>query len=303
MGDAPSTAADGMLYVVATPIGHLDDWSARAVATIAGCHRVLAEDTRTSRHLLTHHGLGPARLTALHEHNEDAGIAGILAALLAGERVALLSDAGTPLISDPGFPLVRAARAAGVRVVPIPGACAAIAALSAAGLPCDRFVFEGFLPAKSGARRARLAELVDGASTLVFYEAPHRVRATVQDLGVVFGEERPAALARELTKHFEHIESGTLAGLARYLDADPMHQRGEFVLLVGGHPDPQAARARHASRLLEALLPYLPAGRAAELAAGLSGAPRNAVYREALARSGSLPAQPLPHPSPTDPPT
>jgi len=271
--------------VVATPIGHLDDWSARAVATVAGCQRVLAEDTRSTRHLLAHHGINHPRLMALHEHNEAASLPGILAALAAGEHIALLSEAGTPLISDPGFPLVRAARAAGLRVVPIPGACAAIAALSAAGLPSDRFAFEGFLPARPAARRARLAALAAAEHTLVLYEAPHRIQATLADLIDLFGGARPAALARELTKQFEHIESGCLVDLARYLDADPNHRRGEFVLLVGGHPDPGAARAARAERLLDALLPHLSPAQAAELAAELSDSPRNAVYRQALQRA------------------
>jgi len=290
----------GTLYVVATPIGHLDDWSPRAVATIAACDRVLAEDTRTTRHLLAHHGLGQVRLAALHDHNEAASLPPLLAALGAGEQVALVSDAGTPLISDPGFPLVRAARAAGIRVVPIPGACAAIAALSAAGLPCDRFAFEGFLPAKPAARRARLAGLAEAEQTLVFYEAPHRVREAVEDLTTAFGAERPAALARELTKQFEHIESGTLASLGHYLDADPNHLRGEFVLMVAGHPEPEARRLEAAGRLLEALLPVLSPRRAADLAAELSGAPRNAVYRRALAGEGADagPASPQPEDGP-----
>jgi len=286
MGDGRTNPAGGVLFVVATPIGHLDDWSARAVATVAGCQRVLAEDTRSTRHLLAHHGISHPRLTALHEHNEAASLSGILAALAAGEHIALLSEAGTPLISDPGFPLVRAARAAGFRVVPIPGACAAIAALSAAGLPSDRFAFEGFLPARPAARRARLMALAAAEHTLVLYEAPHRIQATLADLIDLFGGERPAALARELTKQFEHIESGCLDDLARYLDADPNHRRGEFVLLVGGHPDPGAARAARAERLLDALLPHLPPAQAAELAAELSDSPRNAVYRQALQRAG-----------------
>jgi 16S rRNA (cytidine1402-2'-O)-methyltransferase len=296
METAGTEAGAGVLYVVATPIGHLDDWSPRAVATLRDCDRLLAEDTRTTRHLLTHYGLAPARLMALHEHNEAASVASLVAALVAGEHIALVSDAGTPLISDPGFPLVRAARAAGIRVVPVPGACAAIAALSVAGLPCDRFAFEGFLPAKPAARRARLAELAAAEHTLVFYEAPHRVRETVADLAACFGNERPAALAREITKQFEHIESGTLESLACYLDADANHQRGEFVLMVAGDPEPDARRLEAASRLLDALLPVLSPRRAADLAAELSGAPRNAVYRRALEAgkgTGEAPGDPL----------
>ena len=271
--------ASGTLWVVATPIGNLDDLSTRARSVLGSVVVIAAEDTRHTRHLLQHFGLATP-LLALHEHNEAGVVAALLARLAAGEDLALVSDAGTPLISDPGFRLVRAARAAGLRVAPVPGPAALIAALSVAGLPSERFVFEGFLPAKAGARRQHLAALVGEARTLVFYEAPHRLEATLADLAAAFGSERPAALARELTKLHETVIDATLGDLMARVAADADQRRGEIVLIVGGN-DAQAAQALAEGRRLYALLRgELAPARAARIAAEFTGAPRRALYAE-----------------------
>ena len=267
----------GVLWIVATPIGNRDDISLRAIAVLRAVAVIAAEDTRHSRPLLAHHGIDTP-LTALHEHNEREAVDGVLRRLQDGDDVALVSDAGTPLISDPGFRLVRAARAAGVRVVPVPGPCAAIAALSAAGLPSDRFVFEGFLPARAAARRARLAELAADTRTLIFYESPHRVAESLADLRDVLGGEREAVLARELTKLFETVTGEPLAGLAARVAADRDQQRGECVLLVAGCADATEARIAEGRRVLALLRDELPPAKAAKLAAAISGAPRKALY-------------------------
>ncbi len=274
--------ASGTLWVVATPIGNLDDLSTRARSVLGSVVVIAAEDTRHTRHLLQHFGLATP-LLALHEHNEAGVVAALLARLAAGEDLALVSDAGTPLISDPGFRLVRAARAAGLRVAPVPGPAALIAALSVAGLPSERFVFEGFLPAKAGARRQHLAALVGEARTLVFYEAPHRLEATLADLAAAFGSERPAALARELTKLHETVIDATLGDLMARVAADADQRRGEIVLIVGGN-DAQAAQALAEGRRLYALLRgELAPARAARIAAEFTGAPRRALYAESNA--------------------
>lgn len=267
----------GSLWVVATPIGHRDDFSARAVQTLRQVSAIAAEDTRHSRPLLQHHGVDTP-LLALHEHNEREVVEALVQRMLGGESVALISDAGTPLISDPGFRLVRAARAAGVRCVPVPGACAAIAALSVAGLPSDRFVFEGFLPPKSAARRARLQELAGEPRTLIFYESSHRVAESLADMRDAFGGEREAVLARELTKLFETVIGEPLAELAARVAADPDQQRGECVLLVAGRGEEVDARLAEGQRVFAILREELPPARAAKLAAAISGAPRKALY-------------------------
>ncbi|HET7358736.1 MAG TPA: 16S rRNA (cytidine(1402)-2'-O)-methyltransferase [Rhodanobacteraceae bacterium] len=274
------TVQSGTLWVVATPIGNRDDFSARAIAVLRAVAVVAAEDTRHSRPLLTHHGIDTP-LTALHEHNEREAVDGLLRRLQAGDDVALISDAGTPLVSDPGYRLVHAARAAGLRVAPVPGACAAIAALSVGGLPSDRFVFEGFLPAKSMARRARLGELAADTRTVIFYESPHRVAACLADLRDVFGAGREAVLARELTKLFETVTGAPLGELAARVAADPDQQRGECVLLVAGCADVTEARVAEGRRVLALLRDELPPARAAKLAAAISGAPRKALYEGA----------------------
>ena len=216
---------------------------------------------------------------ALHEHNEREAVDALVQRMLGGESVALISDAGTPLISDPGFRLVRAARAAGLRCVPVPGACAAIAALSVAGLPSDRFVFEGFLPPKSAARRARLQELAGDPRTLIFYESSHRVAESLADMRDVFGGHREAVLARELTKLFETVIGEPLGDLAARVAADPDQQRGECVLLVAGRGEDVDARLAEGQRVFAILREELPPAKAAKLAAAISGAPRKALYQ------------------------
>jgi len=267
----------GTLHIVATPIGNLGDLSPRALAILRTVAAICAEDTRHTRQLLAHFGF-ERPLLALHQHNEDAQAAQLVARLLAGDSLALVSDASTPLVSDPGFRLVRAARAAGVRVSPVPGPCAAIAALSVAGLPSDRFVFEGFLPAKASARRERLARLASEPRTLMFYESAHRIEETLADMAGAFGDTRPAVLARELTKLFETVLDGTLADLRGRVAADANQRKGEFVVMVEGAGDDADAKVVEGRRLYVKLREHLPPSTAAKLAAELSGAPRKALY-------------------------
>jgi 16S rRNA (cytidine1402-2'-O)-methyltransferase len=267
----------GTLHVVATPIGNLGDFSARAQEVLRSVAAICAEDTRHSRHLLVHHGI-ERPLIALHEHNEADIAERLVERMLHGESLALISDAGTPLVSDPGFRLVRAARAAGLRVSPVPGPCALIAALSVAGLPSDRFCFEGFLPAKAAARRGQLQALAAEPRTLVFYESSHRILEALQDLATAFGGDRRAVVARELTKRFETVLDGTLAELVERVGADGDQQRGEFVLVVAGAADDGDARLTEGRRLYAALVEHLPPSKAARVAAEISGAPRKALY-------------------------
>lgn len=278
-----SSSPSGRLHVVATPIGNLGDLTPRALETLRQADLIAAEDTRHSQHLLAHFGLR-ATLVALHEHNEAHQSAQLIERLRAGQQIALICDAGTPLISDPGFRLVRAARQAGIAVTPVPGVCAAIAALSVAGLPSDRFVFEGFLPPKAAARREQLERLQCETRTLILYESSHRILDTLADAISVFGPERRAVLARELTKRFETLLDGTLAELLERLQSDPDQQRGEFVLLLHGAEAEQADAAlilgRRAFTLLRA---HLPPSQAARLAAELSGAPRKSLYQDSHA--------------------
>ncbi|SDK85999.1 16S rRNA (cytidine1402-2'-O)-methyltransferase [Pseudomonas indica] len=275
----------GTLFVVATPIGNLDDISARALRVLREVSLIAAEDTRHSARLMQHFGISTP-LAACHEHNERDQGGRFLARLEAGEDVALISDAGTPLISDPGFHLVRQARAAGVPVVPVPGACALIAALSAAGLPSDRFVFEGFLPAKAAARRGRLALLKEESRTLIFYEAPHRILECIEDMEAAFGGDRQAVLARELTKTFETLKGLPLAELRAWVAADSNQQRGECVVLVEGWQAPEGdeALSAEALRVLDLLLAELPLKRAAAVAAEITGVRKNLLYQAALER-------------------
>jgi len=275
-------AAGGILYVVATPIGNLADLSPRALETLRQVDYIAAEDTRHSRALLQHFGIA-AHLMSLHEHNEAARIAKIINDLQAGKAIALITDAGTPLISDPGFELLRRIRELGLQATPIPGPCSLIAALSVAGLPTDRFVFEGFLPARAPARRARLQALAQEQRTLAFFEASHRVAECLEDLAAVFGEQRRAVLARELSKRFEEIHSDTLAGLQQWLHAETQRRRGEFVILLQGapKPDPQALTAE-TTQLLRVLLEELPVKRAVAAAARITGQKKNALYDLAL---------------------
>lgn len=273
----------GTLWVVATPIGNLEDLSPRAQRVLAEADRVVCEDTRHSGRLLAAFGV-KARLASLHEHNEEKQAPGLVARLEAGEDIALVSDAGTPLLSDPGFRLVRAAAAAGLAVRPVPGPSAITAALSVAGLPTDRFAFEGFLPPKSAARRARLHALADESRTLVFFEAGNRLAALLADAAAALGAERPAVAARELTKLHETVYRGTLAGLAAELAEDPDASRGEVVLVVQGSAPPETTEGDRAllQRLLPALLDELPPSRAVKVAAKLSGVPRDEAYAMAL---------------------
>lgn len=284
---AVASVQPGSLYVVATPIGNLDDISARGLRILREVALIAAEDTRHSARLLQHFGI-QTPLAACHEHNERDQGGRFLARLRAGEDVALISDAGTPLISDPGYHLVRQARAAGFAVVPVPGACALIAALSAAGLPSDRFIFEGFLPAKAAGRRARLEQVREEPRTLIFYEAPHRILECLQDMREVFGDDRPALLARELTKTFETLQGLPLAELCEWVAADSNQQRGECVVLVAGWqaPEGEEAVSAEALRVLDLLLSEMPLRRAAALAAEITGVRKNVLYQVALERKG-----------------
>lgn len=272
------------LYVVATPIGNLGDISPRAREVLASVDRVYAEDTRHSRRLFQHLGFSPS-LFALHDHNEGERAAGLAARLAEGESAALISDAGTPLVSDPGYRVVRACQDAGVAVVPVPGASALLAALCVSGLATDRFTFEGFLPAKSGARRSQLSALADESRTLVFFESSHRIADSLVDLAEVLGEEREATLARELTKQFETVRRAALAELRDWVREDSNQQRGEFVLVVSGAREREAGEAELRT-LLEALLDELPPRRAAAVAAKLAGVKKNQAYQVALSLRG-----------------
>jgi 16S rRNA (cytidine1402-2'-O)-methyltransferase len=272
----------GVLYVVATPIGNLGDISPRALDVLRGVDRVAAEDTRRTGALLSHFGI-KVRQISLHEHNEPRQVPAVIGHLRAGGSVALVSDAGTPLISDPGYRLVAAAREAGIRVSPVPGPVAAMAALSVSGLPSDRFVFEGFPPAKGPARRQRLQALADDPRTLIFYESSHRIAACLADMQETLGPERRAVVARELTKTFEQVQGGSLAELCEWLAAHEDHRKGEFVVLAAGAPEVQdPGVSPEAERVLRTLLSELPVKKAAKLAAEVTGASRNQLYAMAL---------------------
>jgi len=275
----------GTLYVVATPIGNLGDISARALETLRAADVIACEDTRHTRHLLDHFGIRVPAF-ALHQHNEREAAERVIALLAEGKRVALVSDAGTPGISDPGAKAVAAVRAAGYKVVPLPGPSAASAALSAAGLADERFLFAGFLPAKVGARGTVIVELAAVPAALVFYEAPHRVEETVADLAARLEPVRTLVIARELTKHFEQIAAMPLAEGPAWLAADDNRRRGEFVLIVSG-PPPREGLDAETERVLQALLAELPTKQAAKLAAEITGQPKNALYQRALALKDS----------------
>lgn len=280
MRDLSQPSPAGSLAIVATPIGNLRDITLRALDVLRAADLIAAEDTRTSRHLLAAHGI-QARLMAVHEHNEASAAERIIAALQAGGRVAYVSDAGTPGLSDPGARLVRAVRAAGLPVLPIPGVSALAAAVSVSGLE-GGFLFHGFLPAKTAARRKVLHDLAELPTALVFYEAPHRIEETLGDLVAVLEGTRTLVVARELSKLFEQIVSLPLAEALDWLKADANHQRGEFVLLVSSAPV-QPGLSPEALRCLQLLLAELPLKQAVRLAAQLSGASKNALYEEALA--------------------
>ncbi|MFP3872828.1 MAG: 16S rRNA (cytidine(1402)-2'-O)-methyltransferase [Thiohalophilus sp.] len=270
------------LYIVATPIGNLGDMSQRAVEILQQVALIAAEDTRHSARLLQHYAVSTP-CVALHEHNEREQSSRLLQRLANGESVALISDAGTPLLSDPGFHLVQQARQQGIRVIPVPGPSAVIAALSVSGLPTDCFKFVGFLPARAAARRQRLAALAAEDCTLVFYESPHRVVESLADMARELGATRAAVLARELTKTFETVQGGTLAGLGEFVGADPNQQKGEIVVLVEGAPAVESAVDAEAERVLGILLAELPLKQAAALAARITGGKKNQLYQRALA--------------------
>lgn len=271
----------GTLYVVATPLGNLTDITHRALEILSQVQLIAAEDTRHSRKLLDAFNI-ETQCVAFHEHNEREMVDVLLEHLARGESIALISDAGTPLISDPGFPLVRAARARGIDVVPIPGPSALIAALSVSGLPTDRFVFEGFLPAKAAARRERLHALRNETRTLVFYESTHRIVASLADMREVFGAEREAVIARELTKMFETVHGGTLAELIDWLAADAQREKGEFVVMIHGvHVDTVTAPV-DPDRILRVLCEELPPTRAAAVVARITGAKKSDFYTRAV---------------------
>lgn len=267
----------GALYVVATPIGNLDDITVRAKQVLQAVDLIAAEDPTHTRALLSQYGIR-ADLIALHQHNEQAQVPFILSKAQSGASVALVSDAGTPLMSDPGFRLVSAAREAGIPVVPVPGACAAIAALSVAGLPTDRFSFEGFLPAKAKARREKLAALASEPRTLIFYESTHRIVESLQAMVGAFGPARHGTVARELTKLFETVTTAPLSELLAMTESTPNAQRGEFVILVQGAADDTDAILREGQRVHALLREHLPPSAAAKLAAEITGAPRKALY-------------------------
>ncbi|TLM76915.1 16S rRNA (cytidine(1402)-2'-O)-methyltransferase [Microbulbifer harenosus] len=271
-----------VLYIVATPIGNLADMVPRAVEVLQSADLVAAEDTRHSQRLFSHFSIDTP-LVAYHDHSDDQRTAKILERLEQGQVVALISDAGTPLISDPGYRLVREARERGFAVVPIPGPCAFVAALSAAGLPSDRFTFEGFLPAKPLAREKALQSLAGETRTMVFYEAPHRVLDTLEAMRQIFGDTREAVIARELTKAFETIQLLPLAELVEWVRADSNQQRGEIVLLVRGADATKAAELdAESERVMKLLLAELPPKRAAAVAAEITGVNKKLLYNWSL---------------------
>lgn len=273
-------ASTPSLYVVATPLGNLYDITLRALALLGAVDVVAAEDTRHSQRLLDAFGL-KVRMIAVHQHNEQAAAGQLIDLLAAGKHVALVSDAGTPAVSDPGARVVARVRAAGHPVVPLPGPCAAIAALSVAGFAENGFRFVGFLPARSAARVSVLAALVDEAAALVFYEAPHRIAESLADLCAVFGPAREVVLAREMTKLHEQIVRLPLGEVAAWLAADANRMRGEFVVVLEGAP-PHDGLGAEAERVLGLLLEAVPLKTAAQLAAEITGAPRKALYARAL---------------------
>lgn len=273
----------GTLYIVATPIGNLQDITLRAIEILKTVDCIAAEDTRHSKPLLQHYLIKTPTIS-LHEHNEEERTQQLLKRLTQGESIALISDAGTPLISDPGYILVKNARASGVHIVPIPGACAAIAALSASGLATDRFVFEGFLPAKTKQRKQILETMRDDTRTLIYYEAPHRILDLLDDMQAIFGSLREVVLARELTKLFETIHQGTVAELIEWVKQDANQQRGELVVLVAGAAPKESDQPAEVSALhvLKILVESLPLKQAVELAAKITGERKNRLYEIAL---------------------
>ena len=277
------TDLTGILYIVATPIGNLQDITQRALETFAQVDLIAAEDTRHSGLLLSHYGIKKP-FFALHDHNEQEKAHILVEKLKQGSNIALISDAGTPLISDPGFHLVRQCREAGIRVVPLPGACAAITALCASGIASDRFCFEGFLPAKSKARKDKLENIAEEDRTLIFYESTHRILDTLEDMQSVLGEERYIVLAREITKTWETITGNTIKNLREWLLDDPNRTKGEMVLIVEGKPksDNNDEISSQAVKALELIAEELPLKKAAAIVAELYGYKKNALYQFGL---------------------
>ncbi|MDX3772562.1 16S rRNA (cytidine(1402)-2'-O)-methyltransferase [Chromatiaceae bacterium AAb-1] len=275
----------GSLYVVATPIGNLDDISQRAIQTLSQVALIAAEDTRHTGKLLQYLGI-QARTLALHDHNEKQRAASIIQKCLAGEDVALVSDAGTPLISDPGYSLVRQCREAGVRVIPVPGPCALITALCAAGLPTDKFQFIGFLAPKSQQRQNQLADVPAGVGTIICYETARRIKGSLTDISVVLGSDRELVLAKELTKTFEHFVHGTAAEITAWLDEDPLRCQGEMVLMIAPAAKTEAEISETAQKTLRLLLNELPVKKAAALTADIHNEKKNALYKLALQWAG-----------------
>lgn len=272
----------GVLYIVATPLGNLGDMSQRAIDTLQRVDLIAAEDTRHSKKLLVHFGIDKPMI-AFHEHNERDRSSEILTQLQAGRQIALISDAGTPLISDPGYHLIRQLHDAGIRVVPIPGPSAVVTALCAAGLPTDRFIFEGFLPSKAVAREKYLSELARETRTLVFYESPHRLLETLRAMLQSFGPGRRMALARELTKTFETIRQDSIANIVSWVEANPEQQKGESVLIVEGAAQQPSDRYEvDSDKLLLTLLTCMSVKDAAHHAAQLTGQSKNELYQRAL---------------------
>ncbi|MEK7741013.1 MAG: 16S rRNA (cytidine(1402)-2'-O)-methyltransferase, partial [Pseudomonadota bacterium] len=271
------------LFVVATPIGHLDDMTFRSIEVLKSVSVIAAEDTRQSAQLLKHYNISTP-LTACHDHNESNKIDILIEKLKSGQNIALVSDAGTPLISDPGFKLVRAAQENGIRVIPVPCACAAIAALSAVGLPSDRFSFEGFLSSKQSQRLIQLEKLKHESQTMIIYEAPHRILDSVKAMADVFGADRPVGFAREITKTFETIKKMTLSELVTFIENDRNQQKGEIVLVIGGAPDAkdQDVEQEKLDQLLNRLLQDLSVKAASQLAADLTGIKKKIAYQRAL---------------------
>ena len=273
----------GVLYIVATPIGNLADMGQRAIDVLSNVDLIAAEDTRHSRHLLSHFNIN-ASMVSYHEHNEQQKTPQLIEKLLAGDNVALISDAGTPLLSDPGYRLVRAAHEAEIQVSPVPGACAAIAALSVSGLATDSFYFAGFPPAKSASRKALFESLIKQQGTLIFYESGHRIVESLADMAQIFGAEREILLARELTKTFETVHKSTLSSLLDWVAADENQRKGEFVLVVQGcemrsSTDELVLEVEH---LLKVLMEDLPLKQASQLAAKITGLKKNQLYKMAL---------------------
>ncbi|MCG8710393.1 16S rRNA (cytidine(1402)-2'-O)-methyltransferase [Brenneria sp. 4F2] len=279
--DQQADISASTLYIVPTPIGNLGDITQRALDVLRRVDLIAAEDTRHTGLLLQHFAIN-ARLFALHDHNEQQKADSVLAKLQAGQSIALVSDAGTPLINDPGYHLVRRCREAGIRVVPLPGACAAITALSAAGLASDRFCYEGFLPAKTKARKDKLRELLEEPRTLIFYESTHRLLESLQDLEDVLGPQRYVVLAREITKTWESIYGAPVGELLAWVAADDNRRKGEMVLIVEGHKADAEALPAEALRTLSLLQQELPLKKAAALAAEIHGVKKNALYKYAL---------------------